>query len=119
MRSKWRLSLYVLTALAMASLASCLRDRQETGTPPSLPTTKADEPGVGKATSREREKLLHIDHAAHIEAKPVQASPTIKTEHLVIATVFDEKDQARRKRKVEWTREGVGEIVAVDDGGIF
>ncbi|HLW67086.1 MAG TPA: hypothetical protein VKS79_17360 [Gemmataceae bacterium] len=119
MRSKWRLSLYVLTALALASLASCLRDRQDTGTPPSLPTTKADEPGVGKTTGRERERLLHIDHAAHIEVKPAQASPTVKTEHLVIATVFDEKDQARRKRKVEWTLEGVGEIVAVDERGIF
>jgi uncharacterized repeat protein (TIGR01451 family) len=117
MRSKWRLSLYVLTALALASLASCLRDRKDTGTPPSLPTTKAEDPGVGKTTGRER--LLRIDHAAHIEAKPTQATAPVKTEHLVIATVFDEKDQARRKRKVEWTLEGVGEIVAVDERGIL
>ena len=36
---------------------------------------------------------------------------------MLIATVYDEEGQPRRKRRVEWMLEGVGNIVEVDESG--
>src|SRR5207247_5925337 len=56
-------------------------------------------------------------HAVRREVRPLRSTTAVGTQYLVMATVLDEKDQARRKRRVEWMLEGVGNIVEVDESG--
>lgn len=56
-------------------------------------------------------------HACRIECFPLEATNPVHTQHVLIATVFDDKGQPRRDRRVEWMLEGVGEIVEVDESG--
>ena len=56
-------------------------------------------------------------HACRIECYPLEATNPVHTQHVLIATVFDETGQPRRGRRVEWMLEGVGEIVEVDESG--
>src|SRR5262249_14226685 len=57
-------------------------------------------------------------HAIRLEVRPLRCTQSVGTQHLVIATVLDEKGQPRRKRRVEWMLEGVGNIVEVDESGL-
>lgn len=57
-------------------------------------------------------------HAVRLEVQPLSTAKSVKTAHLVIATVYDEKGQPRRDRRVEWMIEGVGQILEVDEAGI-
>src|SRR5262249_9650141 len=57
-------------------------------------------------------------HGCHIECYPLEATNPVHTQHVLIATVFDEHGQPRRDRRVEWMLEGVGEIVEVDGGSL-
>ena len=43
----------------------------------------------------------------------------VRTQHVIIATIYDEKGVPRRARRVEWMLEGAGNIVEVDESGIF
>ncbi len=54
-----------------------------------------------------------------IECFPLEATNPVRTQHVLVATVFDEKGQPRRDRRVEWMLEGVGEIVEVDETGVY
>jgi uncharacterized repeat protein (TIGR01451 family) len=65
-------------------------------------------PGPGAALDRS---------VCRIECIPLEATNPVHTQHVLIATVFDEKGQPRRDRRVEWMLEGVGEIVEVDGSG--
>lgn len=58
-------------------------------------------------------------HACRLEVKPIEAINPVRTQHVLIATVYDEKGQPRRNRRVEWILEGVGNIVEVDESGYF
>jgi uncharacterized repeat protein (TIGR01451 family) len=58
-------------------------------------------------------------HACRIECIPLDATNPVHTQHLLIATVFDEKGQPRRGRRVEWILEGVGDIIEVDESGLM
>ncbi len=58
-------------------------------------------------------------HAVHLEVRPLEASNPVRTQHVLIATVYDEKGQPRRNRRVEWMLEGAGNIVEVDESGFF
>jgi uncharacterized repeat protein (TIGR01451 family) len=58
-------------------------------------------------------------HAVRLEVRPVVATNPVRTQHVLIATVYDEKGQPRRNRRIEWMVEGVGNIVEVDESGIF
>jgi uncharacterized repeat protein (TIGR01451 family) len=58
-------------------------------------------------------------HACRIECCPLEATNPVHTQHLLIATVFDENGQPRRGRRVEWMLEGVGQIVEVDESGLL
>src|SRR5262249_44739001 len=58
-------------------------------------------------------------HAVRIEVFPIEATNPVRTQHVFIATVFDENGQPRRDRRVEWMLEGVGNIVEVDENGLF
>jgi uncharacterized repeat protein (TIGR01451 family) len=58
-------------------------------------------------------------HAVRLEVRPVVVTNPVRTQHVLIATVYDEKGKPRRNRRVEWMVEGVGNIVEVDESGIF
>jgi uncharacterized repeat protein (TIGR01451 family) len=57
-------------------------------------------------------------HAIRLEVRPLEATNQVRTQHVLIATVYDEKGQPRRNRRVEWMLEGVGNIMEVDEAGI-
>ncbi len=57
-------------------------------------------------------------HACRVEVRPLEASNPVRTQHVLIATVYDKDGQARRNRRVEWLLEGVGHIVEVDESGV-
>src|SRR5436305_14715350 len=54
-------------------------------------------------------------HACRIEARPMEATNPVQTQHVIIATIYDDKGEPRRHRRVEWMLEGVGNIVEVDE----
>src|SRR5262249_6930151 len=58
-------------------------------------------------------------HACRLEVRPIEATNPVRTQHVLIATVYDDKGQPRRNRRVEWLLEGVGNIVEVDESGFF
>jgi uncharacterized repeat protein (TIGR01451 family) len=58
-------------------------------------------------------------HAVRLEVRPLVATDSVRTQHVLIATVYDEKGKPRRNRRVEWMVEGVGNIVEVDESGVF
>jgi uncharacterized repeat protein (TIGR01451 family) len=58
-------------------------------------------------------------HACRIDVQPVDSCGPVRTQHLLVATVSDDRGQARRQRRVEWMLQGVGQIIAVDEAGYF
>jgi hypothetical protein len=55
--------------------------------------------------------------AARLELKPDQCSNPTKTHQVVVASVYDQDGDRRRKRRVEWILDGPGFIVEVDESG--
>ncbi|HYT88088.1 MAG TPA: hypothetical protein VEL76_05165 [Gemmataceae bacterium] len=58
-------------------------------------------------------------HAVGLVVRPETATNPVRTQHVLIATVLDEKGQPRRHRRVEWMVEGVGNIIEVDESGLW
>src|SRR5262249_21820161 len=58
-------------------------------------------------------------HAVKLVVRPLESCSPARTQHVLIATVYDEKGQPRRHRRVEWMVEGAGNIVEVDESGYF
>ncbi len=58
-------------------------------------------------------------HAVHLVVRPQDAVNPVRTQYVIVATVLDECGQPRRKRRVEWLVEGVGNIIEVDESGVF
>lgn len=63
-------------------------------------------------------------HAVRIEVRPLGTSDNntanqVRTQHVLLATVYDEDNQPRRSRRVEWMIDGVGNILEVDESGVF
>jgi uncharacterized repeat protein (TIGR01451 family) len=58
-------------------------------------------------------------HACRLEVRPIESTNPVQTQHVLIATLYDEKGEPRRKRRIEWMLEGVGNIVEVDESGVF
>ncbi len=59
-------------------------------------------------------------HAVQLVVRPIQdAVNPVRTQHVVLATVRDEKGNPRRARRVEWMIEGVGHILEVDESGFL
>jgi uncharacterized repeat protein (TIGR01451 family) len=56
--------------------------------------------------------------AARVEVSPTTVSKKTKQEQVLIASVYDEDGSPLSRRKIEWTLEGPGTIVAADDGGL-
>ncbi|MCS6852186.1 MAG: DUF11 domain-containing protein [Gemmataceae bacterium] len=57
--------------------------------------------------------------ACRLEVRPLEATNPVMTQHVLIATVYDDQGQPLRRRRVEWMLEGVGHIVEVDESGLF
>jgi uncharacterized repeat protein (TIGR01451 family) len=74
--------------------------------------THAKPPGLGYFSDFD-------PHACRLEVRPLDGTNPVRTQHVLIATVYDDKDQPRRNRRVEWMVEGVGNIVEVDESGYF
>jgi uncharacterized repeat protein (TIGR01451 family) len=58
-------------------------------------------------------------HAVRLEVRPIVATSPVRSQHVLIATVYDECGKPRRNRRIEWMVEGDGNIVEVDESGIF
>src|SRR5438874_7943982 len=58
-------------------------------------------------------------HAIRLEVRPLESTNRVRAQEVIIATVYDEKGVPRRDRRVEWMVEGTGNIIEVDESGIF
>jgi uncharacterized repeat protein (TIGR01451 family) len=63
-------------------------------------------------------------HAVRIEVRPIGVGDNtgvnqVRTQHVLLATIYDENNVPRRNRRVEWIVEGVGNIMEVDESGLF
>src|SRR5271165_6273639 len=58
-------------------------------------------------------------HAVRVEVRPLESVSSVRKHYVLIATVYDEKDEPRRNRRVEWMLEGAGNIIEVDEAGFF
>jgi uncharacterized repeat protein (TIGR01451 family) len=58
-------------------------------------------------------------HAVKLVVERLEATSQVRTQHVLLATVYDDKNVPRRNRRVEWKVEGVGQIVEVDESGHF
>ena len=62
--------------------------------------------------------FANFDREAYkLEATPVDITLPVRSQQVVVATVFDESGKPRRKRRVDWQLDGVGAIVEVDESG--
>lgn len=115
---RWlRLLIVVLLAAAgPAALSGCLGGAHDTSYFPyflpfgDIVRTHARPPGHGYFADFD-------PHACRIECVPLEATNPVHTQHLLVATVFDDEGKPRRNRRVEWMLEGVGNIVEVDESG--
>ncbi len=63
-------------------------------------------------------------HAVRLEVRPLGVNDNsgvnqVRTQHVLLATIYDENNLPRRNRRVEWMVEGVGNIMEVDESGLF
>lgn len=58
-------------------------------------------------------------HARSLVVCPGEGASPVRGQVVLIATIYDEKNQPRRNRRVEWMLEGAGNIVEVDESGYF
>lgn len=58
-------------------------------------------------------------HAKSLTVTPRSAINQVGTQHVIIASVCDDRGDGRRSRRVEWHVTGVGHIVEVDESGLF
>ena len=62
----------------------------------------------------------NFDPAANtLVLMPIESTSRVRTQHVVLATVYDAKGQPLRDRTIKWEIEGVGTLVEVDSSGIF
>jgi uncharacterized repeat protein (TIGR01451 family) len=56
-------------------------------------------------------------YAFRMEVRPPDMPNPVRTQHVVVATIYDESGKPLRGRRVEWMLEGIGNIVEVDESG--
>jgi uncharacterized repeat protein (TIGR01451 family) len=56
-------------------------------------------------------------HAVRVEVRPLEGVSSVRRHYVLLATVYDEKGEPRRDRRVEWMLEGAGNIIEVDESG--
>lgn len=112
----WCLMLW-LAAGGLMSLTGCFGVSQNPSYfPHLLPTgdiirTHA-KPGFGYYSDFDK-------HACRLEVRPLESTNPVQTQHVIVATIYDECGKPRRHRRIEWMLEGVGNIVEVDESGFF
>ncbi|HMC64117.1 MAG TPA: DUF11 domain-containing protein, partial [Gemmataceae bacterium] len=115
-RRNWQ-TLSLLAALS-AGTSGCFGVTQNPSYfPHLLPTgdivrTHAKPPGRGYFTNFD-------PHAVRLEVRPLESAGPVKSQHVLIATIYDENGVPRRNRRIEWMLEGAGNIVEVDESGLF
>jgi uncharacterized repeat protein (TIGR01451 family) len=108
----------LLLAIGLALLSGCLGVTQNPSYFPFLlPTgdiirTHAKPPGLGYFSNFD-------PHAVRLEVRPFEGTNPVRAQQVLIATIFDDKGEPRRHRRVEWMLEGVGNIIEVDESGYF
>jgi uncharacterized repeat protein (TIGR01451 family) len=108
----------LIAAACLALLPGCFGVTQNpTYFPHLLPTgdifpTHAKPPGLGYFKDFD-------PHACRLEVRPLEATSAVGTQHVLVATIYDENGTPRRHRRIEWLVEGAGNIVEVDEGGFF
>lgn len=73
-----------------------------------------DRPADADTTSRRP-----ATKAGRLEVTPTSKANRVNAEQILIATFYDRDGTARSRRRVEWTLEGPGKIVATDEGGFL
>lgn len=58
-------------------------------------------------------------YSCRVEVRPKTNSTHVGGVQVFMATVYDQQGAARRGRRVEWMIEGPGQIIEVDEGGIY
>ncbi len=56
-------------------------------------------------------------HAKRLEVRPSETSLVVGRQLVLLATIYDENNKPRTKRRVDWKIEGPGIILEVDEGG--
>jgi uncharacterized repeat protein (TIGR01451 family) len=116
-----RLLLTLLLAAGLGPLGGCFGVQQNPSYFPwLLPTqdiirTHAKPPGAAYFSNFD-------PYAVRLEVRPPQQTNPVRTQLVVIATVYDGDGpdaKPRRDRRVEWVVEGAGHIVEVDESGCF
>src|SRR5947208_10125794 len=116
MGSRFRRLVGLAVAALLPALAGCFGVSQNPSYFPYLfPTgdiirTHAKPPGKGYFADFD-------PHAVHLVVRPLDSTNPVQAHKVILATIYDEKGVPRRKRRVEWMLEGVGNIVEVDESG--
>lgn len=58
-------------------------------------------------------------HAIRLSVQPTDVTKSVQARQVFIATIVDEEGKPRRNRRVEWILEGAGNIVEVDESGVY
>jgi uncharacterized repeat protein (TIGR01451 family) len=112
-----RLRLMPFLAMAVCTLCSgCFGWTQNPSYFPwLLPTediiqTHAKPPGFGYYANFD-------PNAVRLEVRPLTQTNPVRTQLVLVATVYDANGKPRRNRRVEWVVEGAGHLVEVDESG--
>lgn len=94
---------FVLLAVGCAGS----RDRLQTlGSPPDAPTSRN--------SSRAGDSKV-----ARVDITPATKSRRVNGDQVFLATVYDRDGKPRGRQRVEWTLDGPGKIVAIDEGSLL
>lgn len=109
----------VLLAMAPCALAGC---RGVTHNPSYFPHIFGKFGDVQPTHAKPGDPAYYSNfdpHAARVEVRPVEQTVPVRTQLVLVATVYDEKGQPRRARRVDWMLEGVGNLIEVDESGVW
>ena len=85
---------------------------------PSLPPPGTDPPAQTQTQSPFLGLLSNTDpHAVRLDVRALPCGNAVRGQCVLIATVIDEQGKPLRGKRVEWTLEGAGQILAADDRG--
>src|SRR4051812_34771584 len=107
---RWRTCLALVLAACLGALPGCFGGTSNPSyfpylcPPGDIIQTHAKPPGHGYWANFDK-------YACRLEVRPLDVTNPVRTQHVLIATVYDEQGKPLRGRRVEWMLEGVGNIV--------
>jgi uncharacterized repeat protein (TIGR01451 family) len=101
----------VLLAAGLAVAGGCSGTSRNSSYLPNLL------PGGGPAGGGSTSLFGGDAPAVRLDVAPAEATNPVRTQHVLVATIYDAAGQPLRGRRVEWMIEGVGNVIEVDDGG--